>query len=81
MARFKWYVQSRMRRNNANGKPIPGFPMNKKAVKAKRYYASDEGEFNESSKNFGDGAFWKKIEAANPPAQSAGIASGSHYQK
>ena len=54
--------------------------MNKKAVQAKRYYASDKGEFNKGSQNFGDGAFWKKIEAENPPAVSE-TATQSHYQK
>lgn len=65
-----WYVQSRMRENTAKNppKPIPGFPMNQKAVDAKRYYSKDDEEFNQDSTNFASGAEWKKIEAANPPA-------------
>ena len=48
--------------------PIPGFPMNKKAEDAKRYYAKeDEGEFNKGSENFSIAAGWKEIETANPP--------------
>lgn len=65
-----WYVQSRMRENNAKSPalPIPGFPMNKKAEDAKRFYAKeDEGEFNKGSANFCDGKGWKEIQAANPP--------------
>lgn len=62
-----WYVQSRMRENTAKGKPIPGFPMNQKAIDAKRYYATDDGEVNAESTNFGDSKFWKAIEAENPP--------------
>ena len=65
-----WYVQSRMRENTAKSPavPIPGFPMNKKAEDAKRYYAKeDEGEFNKGSENFSNAAGWKEIETANPP--------------
>ena len=64
-----WYVQSRMRENNAKSPPlpIPGFPMNKKAEDAKRYYAKDDEEFNKGSTNFCGSAGWKDIEAANPP--------------
>ena len=36
-----WYVQSRMRENNATGKPIAGFPMNKRAEESGRYYVKD----------------------------------------
>ena len=67
-----WYVQSRMRENPPNGKPIPGYPMNKKAVDAKRHYAADgEGEFNADSTNFGDAKYWRSIEVANPPQKKA----------
>ena len=65
-----WYVQSRMRENTAKSPavPIPGFPMNKKAEDAKRYYAKeDEGEFNKGSENFSNAAGWKEIQTANPP--------------
>ena len=65
-----WYVQSRMRENTAKSPalPIPGFPMNKKATDAKRYYATDEdGEFNKDSTNFCNGQGWKDIQIANPP--------------
>jgi hypothetical protein len=65
-----WYVQSRMRENTAKSPaaPIPGFPMNKKAEDAKRFYAKeDEGEFNKGSENFANAKGWKEIEAANPP--------------
>ena len=64
-----WYVQSRMRENTAKTppKPIPGYPMNKKAHDAKRYYSNDDVEFNRDSSNFCDAAGWKKIEMANPP--------------
>lgn len=65
-----WYVQSRMRENTAKSPPlpIPGFPMNQKAIDAKRYYSKEgEGEFNSGSTNFCDGKGWKEIEAANPP--------------
>ncbi|GMI29695.1 hypothetical protein TeGR_g8497, partial [Tetraparma gracilis] len=65
------YVQSRMRENPPQ-KPIPGFPINKKAVDAKRYYAKeDEGEFNNGSKNFMAGPEWKKVQEANPPVAKA----------
>ena len=64
-----WYVQSRMRENNAKSPalPIPGFPMNKKAEDAKRFYSKDDVEFNTGSTNFCKAAGWKEIEAANPP--------------
>merc|ERR1712032_326388 len=62
-----WYVQSRMRENNAKSKPIAGFPMNKKAEDAKRYYTKDDEEFNVGSTNFKTAKGWKEIEAANPP--------------
>ena len=62
-----WYVQSRMR-ENPPAKPIPGFPMNDKAVAAKRFFSKEEeGDFNEGSENHCGGAEWKVIEAANPP--------------
>ena len=67
-----WYVQSRMRENTAKrpALPIPGFPMNKKATDAKRYYATDEdGEFNKDSTNFCNGQGWKDIQTANPPVE------------
>ena len=67
-----WYVQSRMRENTAKSPalPIPGFPMNKKATDAKRYYATDEdGEFNKDSTNFCNGQGWKDIQTANPPVE------------
>jgi hypothetical protein len=65
-----WYVQSRMRENTAKNppKPIPGFPMNKKAEAAKRFYSKDDEEFNVGSTNFTDAKGWKVIEANNPPA-------------
>jgi hypothetical protein len=65
-----WYLQSRMRENTAKSSavPIPGFPMNNKAHKAKRYYVIEgEGDFNKNSTNYCDGEGWKKIQAANPP--------------
>ena len=64
-----WYVQSRMRENNAKSPalPIPGFPMNKKAEDAKRFYSKDDVEYNAGSTNFCKAAGWKEIEAANPP--------------
>ncbi len=68
-----WYVQSRMRENTAKtpALPIPGFPMNQKAIDAKRYYSKeDEGEFNKGSTNFCNAKGWKEIEAANPPVSS-----------
>eukprot|EP00747_Dinoflagellata_sp_TGD_P060901 gnl/TRDRNA2_/TRDRNA2_152273_c1_seq1.p1 gnl/TRDRNA2_/TRDRNA2_152273_c1~~gnl/TRDRNA2_/TRDRNA2_152273_c1_seq1.p1 ORF type:complete len:185 (-),score=52.82 gnl/TRDRNA2_/TRDRNA2_152273_c1_seq1:44-568(-) len=65
-----WYVQSRMRENNAKNKPIAGFPMNKKAEDAKRYYTKDDEEFNVGSTNFGNAKEWKEIEAANPPKKA-----------
>eukprot|EP00501_MAST-03F_sp_TOSAG23-6_P001937 GSMAST32.ASY1.ANO1.2018.1 assembled CDS len=69
-----WYVQSRMRENTSKKPPmpIPGFPMNKKAVDAKRYYSKEgEGEFNKDSTNFSDAKGWKEIEAANPPVAAS----------
>lgn len=68
-----WYVQSRMRENPAKNppKPLPGFPMNKKAEDAKRYYSKDDQEFNVGSTNFLNGAAWKEIEKANPPVAKA----------
>ena len=64
-----WYVQSRMRENTAKdpAMPVPGFPMNKKAEDAKRFYAKEDVEFNKDSTNFCKAAGWKEIEAANPP--------------
>ena len=63
-----WYVQSRMRENPPK-KPIPGFPINRTAREAMRFYSKeDEGEFNKDSKNYCAGAAWKTIEVANPPA-------------
>ena len=64
-----WYVQSRMRENTAKdpAMPVPGFPMNKKAEDAKRFYAKEDVEYNKDSTNFCKAAGWKEIEAANPP--------------
>lgn len=68
-----WYVQSRMRENTAKNppKPIPGFPMNKKAEDAKRFYSKDDEEFNVGSTNFTDAKGWKVIESNNPPVSAA----------
>jgi hypothetical protein len=63
-----WYVQSRMRENNAKSPaaPIPGFPMNQKAHDANRYYTTDEGgDINAGSTNFCDAKGWKEIQ--QPP--------------
>jgi len=63
-----WYVQSRMRENTAKSPamPIAGFPMNKKADDAKRFYSKDDVNFNTGSTNFCKRPGWKEIEAANP---------------
>ncbi len=68
-----WYVQSRMRENamKTPRKSIAGFPMNKKALDAKRYYSKDDVEFNIDSTNYGNGAWWKEIESSNPPIPRA----------
>ena len=65
-----WYVQGRMRENTAKSpaEPIPGFPMNQKAIDAKRYYSKEgDGEYNKGSTNFTNAAGWKEIEALNSP--------------
>jgi hypothetical protein len=70
-----WYVQSRMRENTAKtpAQPIPGFPMNAKAKASGRFYAIEDDLFNEGSTVFSNGAGWKEIEAANPPAAAAPV--------
>ena len=74
-----WYVQSRLRENPAKDPPlpIPGYPMNRKAEDAKRFYIRDGVEFNKGSKNVADAAGWKAIEAANPPVRGRDISTES----
>ena len=64
-----WYVQSRMRENPVKGQPIPGFPMNKKATDAKRYYKmeKDDGSEEEFNTENDQSTHWKK-EWQQPPA-------------
>jgi hypothetical protein len=62
-----WYVQSRMRENNAKNQPIPGFPMNAKAAESGRFYCKDDANVNEGSTAIMDGEQWKAIQTANPP--------------
>jgi len=72
LGRQLWYLQSRMREDTAatDPKPIAGYPINKKAVDARRYYKRNGVEFNQGSTNFDFVENWKKIEAANPPVVS-----------
>eukprot|EP00941_MAST-03F_sp_MAST-3F-sp1_P004544 g4544.t1 len=60
-----WYVQSRMRENPPKGMPIPGVPMNQKAINSKRYYKDDDDkEYNTEN----DKSTWWNKEMQVPPA-------------